>query len=256
MRGVLIHASRVVGLSRDLRRHARKSSASLAAAALAVGVCGVTAGRSAAAAPAGPQPLAVETAEPSQETETTAAAPAAPKPPRLDGPYIGGIVMTGLSVTRVNDLETGPFAAYGGSFRFGEMVLPWLGLGLSLGGSGGTGNGDARQSLGQGQFLVDAVFVPLAKRRVPLSLRASFGFGAGAVREQGVDGRSGFGGAAFAGSVAYTFFPWANKKRQFKGGGFGLGPELGWWGFPPTAPGRPMANAVMLGLTTTFYFGS
>ncbi|MCA9661146.1 MAG: hypothetical protein KC486_22585, partial [Myxococcales bacterium] len=83
-----------------------------------------------------------------------------------------------------------------------------------------------------------------------------FGVGGGAVREDGVEGRSGFGGAAFKAAARYEFFPLAKRLRPRRGGGFGLGPELGWIGFTPAAAGRPMSNTLYLGLATTYYFGS
>src|SRR5690606_41501983 len=49
----------------------------------------------------------------------------------------------------------------------------------------------ARQTLRQGGVMADFNFVP-APDRLALSLRASFGFGAGAVREEGRTNRRGF----------------------------------------------------------------
>jgi hypothetical protein len=186
-----------------------------------------------------------------------AAAVDAPSPPRIDGPYLGAILFSGVTLARVGDLQTeGGFAAFGGSLRFGEMVLPWLGLGLQVGGSAAVRSQDAaRQTLGQGLLAVDLSFVPVPKR-VPLTLRASFGFGGGAVREAGVPDRAGFGGAMFGAAVRYEWFPWAKVRRPYKGGGFALGPELGWIGFTPAAPGRPMSNTIYLALALTFYFGA
>ena len=106
----------------------------------------------------------------------------------------------------------------------------------------------------EGAFLVDFGFYPTKK--APLSLRAGFGAGGGAVREAGREKRSGFGGAVFTAAVRYEFFPFAAKKRKNRGGGFSLGPELGWIGFLPAAKGRPMSNTVYLGLFVGFYFGS
>ncbi len=196
-----------------------------------------------------------ETAEAADEPGPTPVA--AGKPPRIDGAYVGGIVGFGVALVRVNDLTiSGPFTAFGGSFRFGEYVLPWLGLGLSIGGGGGVRAEDgARQQLGQGQLAVDFNFVP-APKRLNLQLRASFGFGGGAVREADVPGRAGFGGAVFGAAARYEWFPLAAKRRPYRGGGFGIGPELGWLGFTPAASGRPMSNTIYLALATTFYFGS
>lgn len=222
-----------------------------------------------ALAPASDAPAGEAPADPT----TTAAAPEAAqtedtadegpkpvdpgKPPRIDGPYLGGIAGFGVALVRVNDLTiSGPFTAFGGSLRFGEYVLPWLGLGLSIGGGGGVRTEDgARQQLGQGQLAVELNFVP-APKRLNLQLRTSFGFGGGAVREADVEGRAGFGGAVFGAAARYEWFPFAAKRRQYRGGGFGIGPELGWIGFTPAAAGRPMSNTIYVALATTFYFGS
>ncbi len=181
----------------------------------------------------------------------------APRPPRIDGPYLGGTVFGGIALARVNDFPTdGAFTAFGATLSVGQMVFPWLGLGLHGGGGGAVSSQDgARQSMGQGYLGIEFKFVPLPKR-LPLSLRAAFGFGGGAVRQAGITARSGYGGAQFGAGVRYEWFPWANKRRPAKGGGFGLGPELGWIGFTPAAPDRPMSNTIYLALATTFYFGS
>ncbi|MCX4245572.1 hypothetical protein [Paraliomyxa miuraensis] len=206
-------------------------------------------------ASAEPEPASA-TSEPASAT-SDAAAPA-PRPPRIDGPYLGATMFGGLGLLRVNDFDTpGPFSVAGATASVGQMVFPWLGLGLHGGGSGGVRSADgARQRLGQGHLGVEFKFVPLPKRLPLLSLRTSFGFGGGAVRQEGIAQRSGFGGAQFSGAVRYELFPWAARRRPYRGGGFGLGPELGWVGFTPAAAGRPMSNVVYLALTTTFYFGS
>lgn len=199
------------------------------------------------------------TTAPGSKPEThSAQMVAAQRPPRIDGAYLGLGMYGAATALRVNDLDTpGAFAGGGGYLRFGQMVLPWLGLGLQFG--GGTGvrsESGARQTLGQGGFLVDLNFLP-ARERVPgLSLRTSFGFGAGAVREAGQSGRSGFGGALFGASARYELFPGAMNYRPTRGGGFGIGPELGWLGATPAARGRPLANTFYLALSMTFYFGS
>lgn len=191
------------------------------------------------------------------DAEPSPASPA-PRPPRIDGTYLGGTMLAGVGLIRVNDFDTpGGFAAFGGTFTVGQMVFPWLGLGLHGGGGGMVRSKDAvRQKVGQGHLGVQFKFVPLPKRRIPLSLLASFGFGGGAVRQEGIAKRSGYGGAQFGAAVRYELFPWASKRRPYRGGGFGLGPELGWVGFTPAATGRPMSNVVYLALSATFYFGS
>lgn len=230
-------------------------------------VRGIVAGRS-GTDETGPEPA--DDGEVSAETEADAAdsdeadaieaddadEAEAPRPPRIDGTYLGAAVFAGLGFARVNDLPTdGTFAVFGGMASVGQMVFPWLGLGLTGGGGGGLRSEQgARQSLGEGYLGIELKLVPVPKR-LPLSVRASFGFGGGAIRQEGVEGRAGFGGAQFGGAVRYELFPWAKRRRPYRGGGFGLGPELGWLGFTPAAAGRPMSNVIYLALTTTFYFG-
>ena len=182
---------------------------------------------------------------------------AAQKPPRLSGPYLGLSLMGTVTGARVNRFGTDtPFAGGGGFLRFGQFVLPWFGLGLSVGGTGGVASDQgARQSLGQGGLLVDFEFVPAPKRVEGLSLRTSFGFGGGAITEEGLEGRSGYGGALFGAGIRYAFFPGVQRYRATKAGGFGIGPELGWLGFTPAAAGRPMSNTFYAGLSMAFYFG-
>jgi hypothetical protein len=177
-------------------------------------------------------------------------------PPRIDGVYLGLAVYGTATLTRVSRLETpGPFAGFGGHVRVGQMVLPWLGLGISVGGDYGLrSQSGARQRVWLAQFMVDGTFVPVP--RIPLSIRTSFGFGGGAVREANVSRRSGYGGAVFGAALRYEFFPGAKRYRPNKGGGLGMGPEIGWIGATPAAIGRPMANVIYLGLAGTFYFGS
>ena len=177
---------------------------------------------------------------------------ALPSPPRVDGIYVGLTAYLPLSFARVRNLETpGVYVGPGGSFRAGEVVYPWMTIGIELTGELAY---QSNQRMGQGAFLVDIGFLPVPKR--PLSLHVGLGIGGGAIREDGVEGRKGYGGAAFKAAARYEFFPLAKTFRAKRGGGFGLGPEVGWLGFTPAAAGRPMSNTVYLGLTTTYYFGS
>jgi hypothetical protein len=177
-------------------------------------------------------------------------------PPRVDGPYFGVTATGTTSFVRVNDLETPrPFRGFGGSARVGQAVLPWMTIGLLLEGTlAYSSHDDARQRVGQGSLGVEFGFLPVP--RTPLSLRAGFGIGGGAVREDGVRGRSGFGGPVFTGAIRYELFPWADRRRPRRGGGFSLGPEIGWIGATPAASGRPMSNTVYAGLAMLFYLGS
>ncbi len=194
-----------------------------------------------------PSPAEADASDPGDEAN----------PPRISGPYLGIGLFGAVSAVRVNEFGTdGALAGGGGYLRFGQMVLPWLGIGLQGGGTTGSASNDgASQSLGQGALLVDFNFVPAPRRVAGLSVRASFGFGGGAVREDGVDGRAGFGGAFFGAGARYEFFPGVKRYRPTKGGGFGIGPEIGWLGATPSARGRPMAHTFFTGISLTFYFG-
>jgi len=183
-----------------------------------------------------------------------------PIPPRIDGTYLGMAVYSTASLVRVNRLETegSPFAGFGGHARIGQMVLPWLGFGLLVGGVLGVrserSQDGARQRLGLGELMVDTTFVPIPRRT--WTVHAAFGFGGGAVRQAGDSKRAGFGGAVFSVATRYELFPFAKRFRANRGGGFGVGPELGWLGATPAAAGRPMANIFFVGLSTTIYFGN
>jgi hypothetical protein len=159
------------------------------------------------------------------------------------------------SFARVNNFATpNPLAGSAASLRFGEAILPWMTIGVEIAGTWAYRFADPRQRLLQGAFLIDFGFLP--SRKLPLSLHVGFGAGGGAVREAGRSARSGFGGAVFTGSLRYEIFPLADRKRPKRGGGFSLGPELGWLGFTPAARGRPMSNTIYLGLFVGYYFGS
>lgn len=206
---------------------------------------------------AAPEPPAEGPAEaPAADTTTAPPVAVAPvRPPRVDGPYIGATLTFSESFARVNDFPTpNPFSGATTGLRFGQAVFPWMTIGLQVTGTFAYRFADPRQRLFQGAGLVDFGFLPVP--RIPLSLRVGFGAGGGAVREAGIAARSGFGGAVFTGSVRYEIFPLAARKRPKRGGGFALGPELGWVGFTPAAKGRPMSNTVYLGLFMGFYFGS
>src|SRR5690606_3250770 len=200
----------------------------------------------------------LETPPPAPPTTSEAAAPPTPpRPPRIDGVYLGLTVAGTVGTVRVNNIDTpGAFGGWMLHGRVGQMVLPWLGLGLQGGGGISYRSAPgARQTLRQGGVMADFNFVP-APDRLALSLRASFGFGAGAVREEGRTNRRGFGGSLFAAAIRYEFFPGVQHYRATRGGGFGIGPELGWIGATPAAAGRPMANTFYLGVSSSFYFGS
>lgn len=194
-------------------------------------------------------------APPANDTTGALAGTPASKPPRVDGPYIGGTIAAGGSFVRVNNFETpDPFSGGTASLRVGQAIYPWMTIGLEVTGSWANRFANPGQRLLQGGALIDFGFLPVP--RIPLSLHVGFGAGGGAARQAGRSARSGFGGAVFTGAVRYEIFPLAARKRPRRGGGFSLGPELGWLGFTPAAKGRPMSNTVYIGLFMGFYFGS
>ncbi len=207
-----------------------------------------------AAAPEGPAPDETSEADPAgPAAEVDAGAQAEmPRPPRVDGPFLGGMVSGTMSFPRVLDLDTpDPLTGFHIMIRTGQEVLPWLTLGIE-GGGGVAYVGD--QNLRHGGFLVEAGFLPVP--RIPFSIRTGFGFGAGYVRDTAVPNkRFGYGGAMFKGGIRYEFFPVANRKRLTRGGGWAIGPELAWLGNTPTQPDGPMNHTILLGLHTAFYWG-
>jgi hypothetical protein len=205
------------------------------------------------------QPEDVETEAPPEDVETEAQPQDEPipqeapvKPPRFDGPYLGVLAMGTANFTRVNDLATpAPLLGAGGFLQAGDAVFHWMSIGIAAGGQAGW---IGKQQMFQGALLVEFGFVPA--KRYPLSIRTGFGFGGGAVTEQGIARRFGYGGALFKGSLRYEFFPLAERKRPDRGGGWAIGPELGWLGATPAGKGQPFVNTILLGLSTSFYFGS
>jgi hypothetical protein len=174
------------------------------------------------------------------------------RPPRFDGPYVGVLAIGTANFAKVIDLETpSPLLGTGGFLQAGDAVFPWMSIGIAAGGQAGW---IGKQQMWQGALLVEFGFVPA--KRYPLSIRTGFGFGGGAVTEQGIDRRFGYGGALFKGSLRYEFFPLAERKRPDRGGGWAIGPELGWLGATPAGKGQPFVNTILLGLSTSFYFGS
>jgi hypothetical protein len=174
------------------------------------------------------------------------------RPPRFDGPYVGALAMGTANFASVIDLNTpNPMLGGGGFIQAGDAVFPWMSIGIAAGGQAAA---IGRQYMRAGALLVEFAFVPV--NRYPLSLRVGFGFGGGAVHEQGIARRFGFGGAAFKGSIRYEFFPLAGKRRPDRGGGWAIGPELGWLGATPAGKGQPFVNTILLGVSTSFYFGS
>lgn len=199
-----------------------------------------------------PEDTTDEVAEPEPEPEPAPEPEAPIRPPRFDGPYVGVLAMGTVNFPKVLKLATpSPLIGAGGFVQAGDAVFWWMSIGIAAGGQAAwAGN----QQMFEGALLVEFAFAPI--RHYPLSLRTGFGFGGGAVKEQGVEGRSGYGGALFKGTFRYEFFPLADKKRPDRGGGWAIGPELGWLGATPAGKNQPFVNTILFGLSTSFYFGS
>lgn len=174
------------------------------------------------------------------------------RPPRVDGPYFGVLAIGTANFAKVLAFDTpSPLLGGGGFLQAGDAVLKWLSLGIAVGGH--TGFSGTKQ-LAAGGLLVELGFIP--SQRYPLSIRTAFGFGGGRITDRSTGERPGFGGALFKGSLRYEFFPLAAKKRPDRGGGWAIGPELGWLGATPAAKGQPFVHTILLGLSTSIYFGS
>jgi hypothetical protein len=174
------------------------------------------------------------------------------RPPRVDGPYVGAVAFGGVNFAKVLAFDMpGPLIGGGGFVQAGDAVLKWLSLGIAVGGHTGFAGG---KQLRAGALLVEVAFIP--SQRLPFSIRTAFGFGGGRITDTATGLRPGFGGAIFKGSLRYEFFPLAAKKRPDRGGGWAIGPELGWLGATPAAAGQPFVHTILLGLSTSIYFGS
>lgn len=213
-----------------------------------------------APAPEGPAPApepAMDVAGPAESSEGPDEASRDPEPaaelriPRVDGPYFGGTVSGAGAFARVQNLDTpSPLSGFVLDLRAGNVVFPWMTIGAQiLGGAGWVSD----QRVAHGGLLMDFGFLPVP--RVPFSLRAGFGFGAGAVRDDDETKRFGFGGALFKAGARYEFFPNAQKRRPRRGGGWAIGPEINWLGYTPTAAGQPMNNVLTIGIWSAIYFG-
>jgi hypothetical protein len=199
-----------------------------------------------------PEDDAIEPEPEDVEPEDEPAEPTiAIRPPRIDGPYFGLLAIGSANFAKVLAFDTpSPLLGGGGFLQAGDAVLKWLSLGIAVGGH--TGFSGSKQ-LKAGGLLVELGFIP--SQRLGLSIRTAFGFGGGRIVDRSTGERPGFGGALFKGSLRYEFFPLAEKKRPDRGGGWAIGPELGWLGATPAAKGQPFVHTIMLGLSTSIYFG-
>jgi hypothetical protein len=221
---------------------------------VAFGLVGLLAPRPAvASAPPAPElDIELET-EPEASAEPPALAAIPVRPPRISGTYLGMSIWPGMSWAYSPNLaidQSRVIPGGGGALHLGQAVFPWMTLGIDASG----GFYFTRDTLFmEGGLLVELGFYPVP--RYPFSLRGGFGFGAGLILDDRVDNRGGVGGARFMGALRYEFFPKAERKRPDKAGGWTVGPELAWRGFPPAGKDRPMSHTILLGLYFGFYWG-
>jgi hypothetical protein len=184
------------------------------------------------------------------------------------------MVAASMTVPRLDKFQQGSsgspnagsqgFLAVGGltmSLDAGTVVLPWMSIGFTILAGVGSSKSGTDLRLSHGGLLADVAFFP--KPALPLSLRAGFGAGFGSLRESEGNPDTGaaptsqsFGGAMFRLGARYAFFPNAARRRPRRAGGWALAPELSWLVHPPAARGGSMANTIILGLWSGFFFGN
>ena len=169
---------------------------------------------------------------------------AAQKPPRLSGPYLGLSLMGTVTGARVNRFGTDtPFAGGGGFLRFGQFVLPWFGLGLSVGGTGASPRTRAPAMSLSARAVCSSTS---SSSPHPSASRASASAPASASVAERSPKKASRAAAATAVPLRrrhpLRLLPRRQRYRATKAGGFGIGPELGWLGFTPAAGRRPMSN--------------
>jgi len=195
----------------------------------------------------------VDADEPLEPLEPLAepARPPSPRPPRIDGPFMIGHVAVASQFSRIGSIDDArPGVGPLGRLELGQVVLPWLTMGVEV--SFGAGFTSSSRSL-HGGLMAQFGFIPI--RDAGLALRVATGFGAGTIRQDGVEQRAGFGGALMGSGVRYWFFPGGERRRPTRAGGFAIAPEFAWQGYLPSRSGGPMSHVVTLGLAAAIFFG-
>lgn len=205
-------------------------------------------------APAGERALDLDEGEPGnaqvQAAEQTSTSVKI-SPPRVDGAYINLTSFGSASFARLIDFRAqSPFGTGGLLLRAGQTVYSWMSLGLTFSGQLGA---NASQQLRLFALLAEFDFYPIPQRA--FSIRIGAGAGGGRATESGREDEPGLFGAAFMAALRYEWFPGADRRRPMRGGGFAIGPELGWLGFTPAGSGQSMVQGVYLGLSIGPYFG-
>lgn len=142
-------------------------------------------------------------------------------PAPRQGYYLGGGLRSGVASARAEAESVGGFGTlthFGGFFRFGQKALPWLGVGLALGG-GSESNDD--WSVAYSGLLLELQAEPFDG--LDLAFRGSVGVGGGSVSRsdltQETDDDPGFMfGPMYQVGLSYDWFPFYNDKANGSGG--------------------------------------
>lgn len=158
--------------------------------------------------------LAVATSTSAQAQDLRAPAP-------RQGFYLGGGLRSGVAAAAADADAVGDFGTlthFGGFFRFGQKPLPWLGVGLALGG-GSESNDD--WSVGYGGLLFELQVEPFES--LDLALRGGVGVGGGSASRMDLtletEEDPGFMfGSMYQLGVSYDWFPFYDSKAYSSGG--------------------------------------
>lgn len=141
-------------------------------------------------------------------------------PEARQGYYLGGGLRTGFIGTFNDVIDPGSFLVFGGAFRFGEMVLPWLGVGGLAQFYGGS-NSDYTTFMGSGA--IEAQLEPWPERNLAFHLAVGPYFqGVNRIEEELAredDPDQGYGVLVALGP-SYDLFPF--RKDDLKSGGFAV----------------------------------
>jgi hypothetical protein len=140
------------------------------------------------------------------------------EPGPRQGYFLGGGLRGGVLISDTEAIGSlGSFPAFGGSFRFGEMVYPWLGFGGQIRFAAGS---NEEFSTFYSAGLMEAQVQPWKKLNLAFRL-ASGAFGQGLSRGDETlvreDDPGGAFGAIVAGGASYDLFPF-RKKTRLSGG--------------------------------------
>lgn len=142
-------------------------------------------------------------------------------PRARQGYYIGGGLRSGIAAAEADADSVGSLGTlthFGLWLRFGQKPLPWLGVGLALGG-GTEANED--WSVGSGGLLLDLQLEPFST--LDLAVRGSIGVGGGGISraneaDETEDDPSFMFGPIYAVGLSYDWFPFYDGSSSSSGG--------------------------------------